>query len=169
MLVGQSELAVLKSRLNYYVRKGKLLSLRRGIYAKSETYDRFELATKIYTPSYISLETVLQKESLIFQYYHAISVVSYLSREIVCDNQTYIFRKIKDEILIDLAGIEQKDNYFMASKERALLDTLYLYKNYHFDNLEPVNWDLCFEILPIYRQKELTRRVDVLYRENKNA
>jgi hypothetical protein len=115
------------------------------------------LATKIYTPSYISLETVLQKEGIVFQYYKAIFVVSYLSREILCDNQKYIFKKIKDEVLVNNLGIERKENYFIAAKERAFLDALYLYKNYHFDNLKPLNWNLCFEIALIYKSRELIK------------
>jgi len=39
---------------------------RRGIYAKDKNYDRLELANRIYTPSYISLETVLSREGIVF-------------------------------------------------------------------------------------------------------
>lgn len=169
LLFGETDLNIIKSRLNYYVRTKKLIPLRRGIYAKNENYDKFELATKIYTPSYISLETVLRQEGILFQYYEAIFVVSYLSREIVCDAQKYIFRKIKSEILTNLAGMEKKENYFIATKERAFLDTLYLYKSYHFDNLKPLNWELCFKILSVYENKRMLKTVDLLYRESKSA
>ncbi len=50
---------LLKRRLQYYVQKGELYSIRRGLYAKDKNYDRLELATKIFTPSYISFETIL--------------------------------------------------------------------------------------------------------------
>src|SRR6056297_3010887 len=69
----------IKSSLSYYTKKGKLYRIRKGIYAKDKNYNKFELATKIYTPSYISLETVLAKNDIIFQYYKTIFVVSYLS------------------------------------------------------------------------------------------
>jgi len=151
----ETDLDTIKARTNYYVKKDKLYPLRKGIYAKDKNYNQYELATKIYTPSYLSLETVLQKEGIIFQYYKTIFVVSYLSREITCNNQKYIFRKIKNEILINNLGVERKENYFIATKERAFLDTLYLYKNYHFDNLKPINWDFCFQIAPIYKNKKL--------------
>ena len=42
------------------------------------------------------------------------------------------------------------ETYVIASKERAFLDMLYLYKEYHFDNLESINWEKVAEILPIY-------------------
>lgn len=153
----ETDLNTIKARINYYVKKGKLYAIRRGIYARDRNYNKFELATKIYTPSYISLETVLQREGIIFQYYKAIYVISYLSREIFCDGQKYIFRKIKNEVLVNNLGIKRKENYFIALKERAFLDALYLYKDYHFDNLKPLNWDFCFEIAPIYKNKKLIK------------
>jgi len=153
----ETDLDTIKAGINYYVKTGKLYSIRRGIYVKDKNYDKFELATKIYTPSYVSLETVLQKEGIVFQYYKSIFVVSYLSREIICDSQKYIFRKIKDEVLVNNLGIERKENYFIATKERAFLDALYLYKNYHFDNLKSLDWSLCFEIAPIYKSKKLIK------------
>ena len=153
----ESDINTLKARINYYVKKGKLYSLRRGIYVKDKNYNKFELATKIYTPSYISLETVLRKEGVIFQYYKAIFAVSYLSREIFCDDQKYVYRKIKNEVLVNSSGVKKENNYFIASKERAFLDALYLYKNYHFDNLETIDWDFCSKIVSIYGNKKMIK------------
>lgn len=136
--------------VNYYVKTGGLHRIRRGIYAKDKNYDRFELATKIYTPSYISFETVLAKAGIIFQYYGQIFAASYLTREITADRETYIYKKIKNAILTNGAGIEHKGNYSIASPERAFLDTIYLYKDYHFDNYKSLHWEKVFEILPIY-------------------
>src|SRR6056297_1337610 len=67
------------SRVSDYRKRGKLYRIRKGIYTKDKNYNKFELATKIYTPSYISLETILAKNDIIFQYYKTIFVVSYLS------------------------------------------------------------------------------------------
>ena len=153
----ETNLNTLKARINYYVKRGKLYSLRRGIYVKDKNYNKFELATKIYTPSYISLETVLQREGVIFQYYNSVFTISYLSREISCDNQKYTYRKIKNEALTDSLGIKKENNYFIASKERAFLDTIYLYKDYHFDNLESIDWDICSKIVPIYGNKNMIK------------
>ena len=68
------------SRVNYYVKKGHLYHIRKGLYAKDKNYDKFELATKIFTPSYISFETVLGKAGVTFQFYSAIFVASYQSK-----------------------------------------------------------------------------------------
>ena len=68
---------LLKSKLHYYAKKGDLYHIRRGLYAKDAQYDRFELAIKIFIPSYISFETVLASAGMIFQYYSQIFVASY--------------------------------------------------------------------------------------------
>lgn len=143
-----------KVRIHYYAKRGGLYRIRRGMYAKDKNYNKIELATKIFTPSYVSFETVLAKAGVVFQYYGQIFVASYLTREIVADNQTYSYKRIKDAILTNLAGIENQENYSIASPERAFLDIMYIYKDYHFDNLSPLNWDKVYEILPMYGGNE---------------
>lgn len=155
----ETEMDLVKSKINYYVKTGKLYPIRRGVYAKYKDYDSFELGTKIYTPSYISLQTILQKEGVIFQHYKSIFVVSYQTREITCDGKRFNYKKIKDIVLSNKLGLEKKEGYFIASKERAFLDTIYLQGEQHFDNLKPMNWDLCFQILPIYKNKNLLKRL----------
>jgi len=152
----------LKRKLSYYVKTGKISHLKRGVYAK-ENFDALELANKIYAPSYISLETVLRKEGVVFQESSVISVVSYLTREISCGGVKIYYRKIKDEILINKRGITAENNYFLASKERAFLDAVFLYKNYHFDNLAALNWKRIFDLAGIYQSKILHKRVNDYY------
>ncbi len=78
------------TRLHYYLKQGRLIHLRQGLYAKDKNYDQLELGTKVYTPAYISFETVLRQAGFIFQHYDSIFVASYLSREIICNNKTYV-------------------------------------------------------------------------------
>lgn len=157
----------LKRRLSYYVSVGKLKKLRKGIYSK-ENYNPLELATKIYTPSYISLETVLEKEGIVFQKYKGIFVISYLTRTIKLNSFEIIFRKLPEEILINKNGVVEENNYFIAIKERAFLDAIYLYKNYHFDNLGVLDWEKIMELKNIYKNKAFEKRVNdyfKLYKE----
>lgn len=158
LILGMREKNALKSKINYYVKKGIIKAVRRGIYVKPN-YDIFELATKIYTPSYISLETVLEKEGVIFQHYKTIFIISYLSRKLRVAGKEIQIRKIKNEILLNQLGVQKKDGYSIAAKERAFLDALYLYGDYYFDNLEILNKGKVFEIVKIYRQKSLIKRV----------
>ncbi|MEI8062146.1 MAG: type IV toxin-antitoxin system AbiEi family antitoxin domain-containing protein [bacterium] len=159
LLWGEESDEVIKKRLNKYVKAGKLIRVRRGFYAKDKNYDRFELATRINTPSYISFETVLTREGVNFQYYGNIFVASYINREIDIEGQKITFVRMKDYVLSNTTGIEHKDGIATATSERAFLDRVYVSKDYHFDNLSNLNWDKVFEILPIYHNKRLEKKI----------
>lgn len=159
LLWNEDDGAVVTDRLKRYVKAGKLIRVRRGLYAKDKNYDRFELATRIYTPSYISFETVLTREGVNFQYYGNIFVASYINREITVGDQKITYIRIKDYVLSNTAGIESGAGYSVAVKERAFLDRLYVSKDYHFDNTAGLNWDKVFEILPVYHNKRMEKKV----------
>lgn len=146
-------------RLNYYVRKGDLYRIRRGLYAKSKEYNKLELATRVFTPSYVSFETVLSKEGLIFQYQSQVTVASYLTREVLIGEQVYAYKKLKETVLTNSLGIEHNDETSIATKERAFLDTLYIYTDFHFDNLGSLDWEKIGLMLPIYENKRMTKIV----------
>ncbi|MDO8512490.1 MAG: type IV toxin-antitoxin system AbiEi family antitoxin domain-containing protein [bacterium] len=149
--------------VNYYVKTGELYRIRRGIYAKDKKYDKLELATRILVPSYVSFETVLTRSGINFQYYERITVASYQTREIVIDGQTYSYKKIKDFVLTNSAGVVHTGETSMASPERAFLDTIYIHKDYHFDVMDSLNWDKVFELLPIYKNKRMAKKVNEFY------
>jgi hypothetical protein len=165
LLWGEPGSEAARVRLNHYTRNDDLVRIRKGLYAKDRNYNKTELATRIYAPSYVSFETVLSREGVIFQFYGPIFVASYLTREITVDNQRYSFRKIKTAVLIDPAGVEHKDQSSFATRERSFLDTLYLHTDYHFDNLSGLDWNKVFEILPIYRNKRMTGKVEGFYKQ----
>jgi len=83
----------LSDRMGYYIETGRLRSPRKGIYVKPG-YNPLELANVLYTPSYISLEYVLQQEGVIFQYDARLTSISYLSREVIIDEKKYSYRRI---------------------------------------------------------------------------
>jgi len=153
-------------RLNYYVKKGELIRIRRGIYATSSQYDKIELSTRIYTPSYVSFETVLAQEGLIFQFQSSIQIASYLTREICIAKQSYSYRKIKNSVLTNSIGIKNSEQISIATPERAFLDILYTNGNYHFDNLRSLNWENVFAILPIYENQRLVKIVNQLFKQS---
>lgn len=159
--------ASVRVRLSQYVKNGKLIRVHRGIYAKDKNYNRFELATRIYTPSYISFETVLTRSGINFQYYSNIFVASYVSREIEVDGQKISFIKIKDYVLSNTIGIEHVNDVATATKERAFLDRIYVSKDYHFDHLDVLDWDKVFNILPIYSNKRMNKKVNEYFKHYK--
>lgn len=153
--------------VNYYIKTGELYRIRRGIYAKDKNYDKLELATRIFTPSYVSFETVLTQAGINFQFYNKITAASYQTREIMVDGQTYSYKKIKDFVLTNPAGVEHKGQTSVAGPERAFLDTIYIHKDYHFDNLGSLNWDKVFEMSPIYENKRMAKKINEFFEHHK--
>lgn len=152
----------LTKSLHYYVNEGKIRNPRRGIYTKT-SYDEREMACCLFRPAYISLEYVLQRSGVVFQYDDTITCVSYLNRIVEIDEKVYQFRIINPKLWIGMEGIEQHDNILIASPERAFLDIIYLSAgNCYLDNLHPLNKTKVKQLLPFYMSKVLTQRVNEL-------
>ena len=167
LLWSEASTAATRVRLNYFVKKGDLYRIRKGLYAKDENYNKLELATRILIPSYVGFETVLAKEGLIFQYYEPVFIASYATRQITINQQVYSFRKIKNTVLMNSEGIEHVNETSIAKRERAFLDMIYINANYHFDNIRSINWEMVFEILPIYNNQKMAKNVKNLYKQAK--
>jgi len=159
LLVNEPDFGRLKQRINYFVNRGKLKNIRRGVYAK-DNYSPEELSCKIYTPSYISLDYVLQKSGVIFQYTSQITIVSYLSRILTVDGSSLRFRKIKNDILYNTSGITMHNNGInIAIPERAFLDTLYLNNEIYLDSKHSLKEDIINNLLVIYQSRKLNKMV----------
>ncbi len=157
----------LKSKIYYLTKHNKIKKLHYGVYAVNDKYNKYELAGKLKHPSYVSLETVLRQEGCIFQYSKEITNVSNINREYICNGIKYSYKKIKDRVLYNKAGIIFKEFYAIAGKERAFLDMIYLNKDYYFDNLENIDWQKCEKIIKIYNNKELIKRYKKYVRQTK--
>jgi len=149
----------LYAKTAYYVKKKLLIRLTRGVFTKNKDFNLKELATSIYTPSYISFETVLREAGVIFQHYDAIFIAGPYALTKKIDRSTFTFRKLKDGVLFNPTGIVNKDNYSIATTERAFLDMIYLFPDYYFDNLKSINWEKCVEMVKIYNNKQLVKRL----------
>lgn len=162
MLTGCEDSQKLTKSLHYYVKVGKIRNPRRGIYTKA-TYDEKEMACSLFRPAYISLEYVLQRSGVVFQYDDTVTCVSYLNRTVEIDDKAYRFRIINPELWIGMEDIEQQDNILIATPERGFLDMVYLSSgNCYFDNLHPLDRTKVKRLLPYYQSKVLTERVTEL-------
>lgn len=159
MMSGLQDSKKITKSMHYYATEGKVLNLRRGIYAKLR-YEVQEMACVMYRPSYISMEYVLQRAGVVFQWDESITCVSYLSRTVEVEGRVYRYRKINPELWIGMEGIVQRENIAMAVPERAFLDMMYLSAgNCFFDNLRPLSVKRIRELLPLYRSASLNERV----------
>jgi len=168
LLWSENDNKIVTDRLKKYANAHKLVRPYRGFYAKDKNYNRLELATRIYTPAYVSFETVLTREGVNFQYYGNIFVASYINREISVGEQKISFVRMKEYVLSNTTGVEHTDGYAVATRERAFLDRVYVSKEYHFDNLRSLDWDRVMEIMPIYNNQRLEKKVKE-YQKYSNA
>ena len=157
----------INNSLRYYARTGVLRSPRNGVYTKP-TYNEQEMACALLKPSYISMEYVLSRAGVTFQYSDEITCISYQTRTIEVDGRAYSFRKINPMIWANMQGIEQRDNIAIATLERAFLDMMYLSSGQcYFDNLHPLNKKKVQQLLPLYNSPTLTKRVEALLNGSK--
>ena len=120
--------AVLCSR---YVRKGLLVRLKRGLYARTEQLrnfsqqDLFRLSNFLQVPSYISLTTALSYHGLTTQvqrgFFESISLKR--TRKFEVAQFTFHYSKISLDLY---KGYERIEGVFIALPEKALLDSFYL-------------------------------------------
>lgn len=148
----------LAGRVAYLAKQSELKRLAKGIYGKPD-YNPLELANKLYTPSYISLETVLRQAGVTYQHYDQIFSVSYLARSVAVNGHTFEYRQVQKRILLNMQGLSESGVVVMASPERAFLDAVYLYREYHFDNLGSLDWEKVLALQSIYESKALEKRV----------
>lgn len=120
--------AVLCSR---YVKKGLLMRLKRGYYARTEQLahlgqtDLFRIANFLQVPSYISLLTALSYHGITTQvqrgFFESISVKR--TRSFEAGQLVFHYTKMKPSLY---RGFEKMEGAFIALPEKALLDSFYL-------------------------------------------
>jgi len=112
-----------------YVRMGFLVKARKGLYfLKNNPPHGFEIANKIYQPSYISFETALSFYGIIPEtIYEVISASSRTTRSFNVNDIKYSYKKIKKNCFNGYKPIKIKDaTILIAEPEKALVDYLYL-------------------------------------------
>lgn len=146
----------LNSAIKYFVKNKDLIRLSKGIYSLSEDYSKQEFANKFRIPSYISLYTVLFEAGVVFQPYTSIYLISQRSEKKKFKETNFIYRKIRDEVLLNPIGINNINGVFKASPERAICDKIYLDNDEYFDNLRNIDWEKIKSInLEVYNNNSI--------------
>jgi len=106
-----------------------IIALEKGIYAFSiNPPTKFEIANKLYQPSYISFESALSHYGIIPETVYTItSVTTKKSKELSAQNSSFKYYKIKKNLFFGYRP--QKINnktIIMAEAEKALLDYIYI-------------------------------------------
>jgi len=165
-----------RRRLNDWQEKGYIKKVIRGYYIFSDLEMSesvlFEIANRIYAPSYISLEMVLSYYHLIPESVYGITSVStrrtYTFKTPIAE---FSYRTIKPALFFGYELVKYDNKvYKIASVEKAILDYLYLHpdintpddfaslridKDMFFDQ---VNKEKIDQFLDQFAQKTLTKR-----------
>lgn len=120
--------------LKNWINKGHLLMLRRGLYVLAEmknSADIMVFSTKIYAPSYVSMETALSYYGIIPEaVFTTTSVTTRKTKEFKTPVGNFSYQKIKKEAF---GGFETKKqnnvSFNLALPEKALVDFFYLNRN----------------------------------------
>jgi predicted transcriptional regulator of viral defense system len=165
-----------RRRLNEWQEKGYIKKIIKGQYVFSDLELSenvlFEIANRIYAPSYVSLEMALSYYHLIPESVYGITSVStrrtYSFKTPIAD---FTYRTIKPALFFGYELVKYNDKvYKIASVEKAILDYFYLHPDIKsvndFGSLR-VDWDMFFEqinegkiykFLERFAQKTLSRR-----------
>ena len=127
-----------RNNLSRWTKKGLLVRLRQGYFTFPEFIGKpnfaFYFANRIYRPSYISLHTALSFYGLIPESVVQITSVSTLKTASFANPiGEYAYKSIKQELMFgyEMKPLPDGRTLLMASPEKALLDLLYLYPQYH--------------------------------------
>src|SRR3990167_6798428 len=117
----------LYTTIKRYVQKGVLIPIFKGLYATVElsSIDPILLGTKaIHQYCYISTETVLAREGIIFQQSPVMTFVSSVSRSFSIGSNHYLIRQLNDRYLFNAVGVTSVNSISQANTYRALADLL---------------------------------------------
>lgn len=132
----------LYTTLKRYAKKGLIFRIRKGVYSlkPKKQLSILQIASAMISKfHYLTTETVLQKQGIIFQSSNQLTFVSTSNFKIKFDDYLIRVRKMKADFLFNPIGIKKENDILMADKERAIADILYFNKKYHFDN-KNINW-----------------------------
>lgn len=134
----------LLTTIKRYTQKGVLNRIYKGLYSTIpiNQLNSYEVGCAIGGPfSYISGETVLAKEGIIFQNIKKITLFGRRSKEITIEDTTYLCRYLNSKYLLNRAGIKDNKGYSVATAERALADLQYINHKFFIDNDISIDMD----------------------------
>lgn len=175
-----------RRRLNEWQDKGYIKKVidKYYIFSDRELNENvlFEIANRIYNPSYISLEIALSYYNLIPETVYTITSIS-TRRTYSFDTEIgrFIYRTVKADYFFGYRFIDYDNHRFkIGSHEKVILDYLYLNpgikRKIDFESLridrdvffERIDKEILFEFLERFKQKALKKRISSLFKFMEN-
>jgi len=169
--INTNYLRIALSRLS---KKGEIIRLKKGVYVskgfieKTKAESNFSvflefLASKIYPPSYLSLDYVLYENNILTEIpQNFTSIAKNKTATITNQFGIFIYHKIKDKLFLGF-GTKRSGDFliFKATKAKALFDFLYLRKNIILNKDMAKELRLNLESFTTKEKKELKEYIDL--------
>ena len=134
LLAGEVDPAKVRRQLSRWTEAGRLIQLRRGLYALAPPYQKvkphpFAVANRLVRGSYVSLQSALAFYGLIPEYVPVVtSVTTGRPGRWETAHGVYHYRHVMPALFYGYARIEVSPGQFafVAAREKALLDLVYL-------------------------------------------
>jgi predicted transcriptional regulator of viral defense system len=123
----------INTQLHRMAKRGDLVAIKRGLYSFSNTsIDEFVVANKIYSPSYVSLESSLNAFGIIPDIPFMVTSISPVTtKQVKTSLGNFSYSKIKNGLFFGFTQIKDEKSglyYNMATPEKAFLDYIYIRK-----------------------------------------
>lgn len=176
-----------RARLNEWQNKGYIKKIIKNYYIFTDISLNesriYEIANKIYSPSYISLEMALSYYNLIPEgVYDITSVTTRRTYTFNTEIGLFLYRRLKPSLFFGFNLVEYNGKYYkIASIEKTILDFLYFNSKINTitameslrfnlnEFLQVVNEGKFSKFVDIFNNKELSKRVKVFWEFINNA
>lgn len=123
----------INTQLHRMAKRGDLIGVKRGLYAfPNPKIDEFVVANKLYTPSYVSLESVLNTSGIIPDITSTVtSVTTVTSKKLSTPLGNFNYSKLTEKLFFGYKNVVDSQSglyYIIATPEKALLDFIYIRK-----------------------------------------
>jgi predicted transcriptional regulator of viral defense system len=161
-----------KKAISRYVKRGIFTKIRKGLYFITNDHPLdFEIANKLYFPSYVSFDTALAFYGIIPEtVYEITSATTNKSKEFLVNNLKFSYKKIKKECFLgySLRKIQNRV-VLIAEPEKALADFLYFVslgkRNLEYEriNLKKINKERLIKFAKCFKRKEILDLIKKIY------
>lgn len=179
LMGGDTDPQAVRVQLSRWVKVGRLIQLKRGLYTLAQPYRKIEpqpfvLANSMKKASYVSLQSALSYYGMIPEYVPTVtSVTTGRPEQVNTKLGQFVFRHIKKSWFCGYKQIDlgSGQRAFVAIPEKALLDLLYLtphadeqdyLRELRLENLELLNVGTMLQLVSNSQSAKLNRAVQCI-------